>query len=157
MLDQCGNRLVEFLSTSFRAVGDVMRTNRRHDSSARALVSWSGRGQDRTVRARLLDISRAGTGLLTAEPPPLAARVRLRLVGHDPTPWIEAEVLGWSRGGGDGTGCASSSSTPARTSSCGPPSSASPARARWGPPPPADGRETPPGEVRIGDGPSPIR
>lgn len=88
------NRLHTFLSTSFRAVGDALRTNPRHGSSARARLSWPGRDQDLTARARLIDISRAGAALLTKEAPPVGAHVRLRLVGQDETPWVEAKILG---------------------------------------------------------------
>ena len=88
------SRLFTFLSTSFRAVGDALRTNPRHGSSARARLSWPGRGEDVIVRARLIDISRAGVALLTKEVPPVDAPVRLRLVGQESTPWVEAKVLG---------------------------------------------------------------
>ena len=88
------NRLFTFLSTSFRSVGDALRTNPRHGSSARARLSWPGRGEDITARARLIDISRAGVALLTKEVPPVDAHVRLRLVGQEETPWVEAKVLG---------------------------------------------------------------
>ena len=88
------NRLFTFLSTSFRAVGDALRTNPRHGSSACARLSWPGRDEDITVRARLIDISRAGAALLTKEAPPVDAPVRLRLVGQESTPWVEAKVLG---------------------------------------------------------------
>jgi hypothetical protein len=41
----------------------------------------------------LLDISRAGAALLTPAVPPLHAHARLRLVGPEQTPWIEAKIL----------------------------------------------------------------
>ncbi len=88
------NRLYTFLSTSYRAVGDALRTNPRHDSSALARLSWPGRDQDHTIRARLIDISRAGAALLTKEAPPVDAHVRVRLVGQESTPWVEAKILG---------------------------------------------------------------
>src|SRR4051794_21465323 len=88
------NRLYTFLSTSFRAVGDALRTNPRHDSSALARLSWPGRDADLTIRARLIDISRAGAALLTKEAPPVDAQVRVRLVGEESTPWLEAKILG---------------------------------------------------------------
>ena len=46
------------------------------------------------MRARLLDISRAGAAVLTASIPPLQTSAPLRLVGPEPTPWIEARILG---------------------------------------------------------------
>jgi hypothetical protein len=88
------SRLFTFLSASYRAVGDALRTNPRHGSSARARLSWPGKGEDVTVRARLIDISRAGAALVAREVPPVDAPVRLRLVGHESTPWVEAKVLG---------------------------------------------------------------
>ena len=88
------NRLFTFLSTSFRAVGDALRTNPRHGSSARARLSWAGKDEEIAIRARLIDISRAGAALLTKEAPPVDARVRVRLVDQEETPWVEAKVLG---------------------------------------------------------------
>jgi len=88
------NHLFTLLSTPFRAVGDALRTNPRHGSSARARLCWPGRDEDLTIRARLIDISRAGAALLTKEAPPVDAHVRVRLVGQDSTPWVEAKVLG---------------------------------------------------------------
>ncbi len=88
------NRLFTFLSSSFRAVGDALRTNPRHDSSTHARLSWPGRDADVIARARLIDISRAGVALLIKEVPPVDAHVRLRLVGQEETPWVEAKVLG---------------------------------------------------------------
>jgi hypothetical protein len=44
----------------------------------------------------MLDISRAGAALTVPDRPPLRVltKVCLRLVGSEPTPWVEAVVLG---------------------------------------------------------------
>lgn len=94
MFEQSTNRLLQFLNSSFQTVGEACRTNLRQDASARARLSWSVREKGPTVRARLINISRAGAAVITAEPPPEATRVRLRLLGREQTPWIEAIVLG---------------------------------------------------------------
>ncbi len=50
------------------------------------------------VRARLRDISRAGAALLVVfrptEIPKVRGQVRIRLAGAEPTPWIEATIVG---------------------------------------------------------------
>jgi hypothetical protein len=57
-------------------------------------LKWTEGEKPHTVRGRLVDISRAGAALITAALPPPQGRVLIRLVGPEPTPWIEAEVLG---------------------------------------------------------------
>jgi hypothetical protein len=81
----------------YRAVGEAHRTNPRRHSSTPARLSWSQGEKCRVARARLVDISRAGAALIVAVPPPLKARVQVRLVGREATPWIEADVLGVER------------------------------------------------------------
>jgi hypothetical protein len=94
MTEEPLNQLFQFLRTSFRAVGDAHRTNLRRHASTPARLSW-GEGEKRqTVRARMVDISRAGAALITPVVPPIQAHARLRLVGREPTPWIEADILG---------------------------------------------------------------
>jgi hypothetical protein len=94
MIEEPLNHLFQFLRTTFRAVGEAHRTNQRRHTSTPARLAW-GEGEKRqTVRARLLDLSRAGAALITTAAPPLQAHVQLRLVGREPTPWIEADVLG---------------------------------------------------------------
>jgi hypothetical protein len=87
------NQLFQFLRTTFRAVGDAHRTNPRRHASTPARLSWGEGEKQQVVRARLLDISRAGAALITPAVPPLQAHARLRLVGSEPTPWIEADIL----------------------------------------------------------------
>src|SRR3954454_12856262 len=94
MYEEPSNQLFRFLRARFRSVGELHRTNPRRHSSRPARLSWEEAGKEREARGRLVDISRAGAGLSAAVPPPLRARVRLRLVGRESTPWIEAEVLG---------------------------------------------------------------
>lgn len=88
------NQLFRFLRSAFRAVGEAHRTNPRRHSSRPARLAWTEGGKPHLVRARLLDISRAGAALITSEPPPVKAQARLRLVGRESTPWIEADILG---------------------------------------------------------------
>ena len=57
-------------------------------------LSWRHAGKPREVPARLINISRAGAALIANTPPPEAAAVLIRLMGVEPTPWIEADVLG---------------------------------------------------------------
>jgi hypothetical protein len=94
MIEEPLNQLFQFLKTTFRAVGEAHRTNLRRHTSTPARLSWSEGEKSRSVRARLIDISRAGAALLTVEAPPLNAHARIRLVGREPTPWIEADILG---------------------------------------------------------------
>jgi len=88
------NNLLGFLKARPRAVGEAFRTNPRHQSRRRALVSWQQGREPRTVKVRLIDISRMGVALSSSTPPPNGAWVRLRLVGSTPTPWIEGDVVG---------------------------------------------------------------
>jgi hypothetical protein len=94
MVEEPLNLLFQFLRSTFRAVGEAHRTNPRRHASMPARLSWTEGARHRTVRARLLDISRAGAGLVTSSLPPLTAHARIRLVGREPTPWLEAEILG---------------------------------------------------------------
>ena len=93
MIEEPLNQLFQFLRTSFRAVGDAHRTNPRRHASTPARLSWAEGPKQQTVRARLLDISRAGAALITPAVPPINAHARLRLVGPEKTPWIEAHIL----------------------------------------------------------------
>lgn len=88
------NNLLGFLRSRPRAVGEAFRTNPRHQSRRRAMVSWKQGRESRTVKARLIDISRMGIALSATTPPPSAALVCVRLVGSTPTPWIEGDVVG---------------------------------------------------------------
>ncbi|SIO03447.1 PilZ domain-containing protein [Singulisphaera sp. GP187] len=88
------DNLLGFLKSRPRAVGDAFRTNPRHQSRRRAMVSWQQGRETRTVKARLIDISRMGAALTSSTSPPTAAFVRIRLVGSTPTPWIEGDVVG---------------------------------------------------------------
>ena len=94
MIEEPLNQLFQFLRTSFRAVGDAHRTNPRRHASTPARLSWGEAEKRQTVRARLVDISRAGAAVITSSLPPAQAHARLRLVGSEPTPWIEADILG---------------------------------------------------------------
>ena len=94
MIEEPLNQLFQFLRTSFRAVGEAHRTNPRRHASTPARLSWTDGEKRQTVRARLVDISRAGAAVITASVPPVQVRACLRLVGPEPTPWIEAEILG---------------------------------------------------------------
>jgi hypothetical protein len=94
MTEEPLNQLFRFLRASFRSVGEAHRTNPRRHSSRPARLSWTEGEKCRIVRGRLVDISRAGAALITTAPPPVKTRARLRLVGREPTPWIEADVLG---------------------------------------------------------------
>ncbi|AGA30285.1 PilZ domain-containing protein [Singulisphaera acidiphila] len=88
------DNLLGFLKARPRAVGEAFRTNPRHQSRRRALVSWQQGRESRTVKARLIDISRMGVALTASTPPPSSAVVCIRLVGSTPTPWIEGDVVG---------------------------------------------------------------
>lgn len=95
MYEQQENPLLRFLMTRFQAVGDAFRTNPRHKSSARARLAWELRGHTTRVKARLVDISRAGAAVVTRKAPPEGVLVRLCVTGNDEaTPWIEGRVLG---------------------------------------------------------------
>jgi hypothetical protein len=94
MIQEPANQLFQFLRSSFRAVGEAHRTNPRRHTSTPARLAWDQGGKQHTVRGRLVDISRAGAAVLTASIPPLQTHARLRLVGPEPTPWIEASILG---------------------------------------------------------------
>ncbi|WP_406700814.1 PilZ domain-containing protein [Singulisphaera sp. Ch08] len=86
--------LLGFLKARPRAVGEAFRTNPRHQSRRRAMLSWQQGRESRTVKARLLDISRMGAALTSTTPPPSSTLVCIRLVGSTPTPWIEGDVVG---------------------------------------------------------------
>jgi hypothetical protein len=94
MIEEPLNQLFQFLRTSFRAVGDAHRTNPRRQASTPARLTWVHGEKRQTIRGRLVDISRAGAALITAGLPPPKTHARIRLVGPEPTPWIEADVLG---------------------------------------------------------------
>jgi hypothetical protein len=94
MVEEPLNQLFQFLRSTFRAVGEAHRTNPRRHTSKPARLAWFDGVRHRTVRARLIDISRAGAALVTSSVPPLSAAARVRLVGREPTPWIEAAILG---------------------------------------------------------------
>jgi hypothetical protein len=94
MTEEPSSQLYQFLRARFRHVGEAHRTNPRRNVSTPARLSWTDGERDRTVRARLLDISRAGAALIVLVPPPLKIKARLRLVGPEPTPWLEVEILG---------------------------------------------------------------
>ncbi len=89
--------LIGFLGAVPKAAGDAFRTNPRHASRARARLSWSEEKRSREVPARLANICRAGAALLTRVPPPMPGTVMVRIVGDDPTPWVEGTVLGVDR------------------------------------------------------------
>jgi hypothetical protein len=97
MLEEPLNQLFQFLRTPFRAIGEAHRTNPRREASTAIRLSWYDGDTPRVVRGRLVDISRAGAALITPSPPPPHAQARLRLVGGESTPWIEAEILGVER------------------------------------------------------------
>src|SRR5258706_3288933 len=63
------NNLLGFLRSRPRAVGEAFRTNPRHQSRRRAMVSWKQGRDTRTVKARLIDISRMGVALAATTPP----------------------------------------------------------------------------------------
>lgn len=95
MYENQENPLLRFLMTRFQAVGDAFRTNPRHKCSARACLSWELRGHPTRVKARLVDISRAGAALITKKAPPDGILVRLCVMGtEEATPWIEGRILG---------------------------------------------------------------
>jgi hypothetical protein len=94
MTEEPSNQLFRFLRASFRSVGEAHRTNPRRHASRPARLSWAEGERLRIVRGRLVDISRAGAALIVTAAPPLKARARLRLVGREPTPWLEADVVG---------------------------------------------------------------
>jgi hypothetical protein len=97
MIEEPLNQLFQFLRSSFRAVGEAHRTNPRRHASTPARLTWSQGEKRQTIRGRLVDISRAGAALITSALPPPDVRVQIRLVGSEPTPWIEADVLGNER------------------------------------------------------------
>lgn len=88
------NALLGFLRARPKEAGEGMRTNPRRASSARARLAWRAGKPNHVVPARLIDICRAGAALIVATPPPEAEPVLIRLMGEEPTPWIEAEVVG---------------------------------------------------------------
>jgi len=88
------NDLLGFLRSRPRAVGEAFRTNPRHQSRRRAMLSWRAGRDVRTAKVRLIDISRMGVALTAATPPPDGALVQMRLIGSTPTPWIEGDVVG---------------------------------------------------------------
>jgi hypothetical protein len=88
------NALLGFLRARPKEVGEGHRTNPRHESSARARLAWKDGEKSRVVPARLLNICRTGAALVVATPPPEAVPVLIRLMGEEPTPWIEADVVG---------------------------------------------------------------
>jgi hypothetical protein len=94
MTEEPLNQLCQFLRGPFRAVGEAHRTNPRREASTPIRLHWTEGARRPTIRGHLVDISRAGAALITVAPPPTHAHVQLRLVGQEPTPWIEAEVLG---------------------------------------------------------------
>jgi PilZ domain len=97
MIEDLDNPLLGFLGSKPRAVGDAFRTNPRRGARRRARLSWGEGVLSRAVPARLINISRMGAALTTAESPPHSGLVRLRLAGDTPTPWLEADVLGIDR------------------------------------------------------------
>jgi hypothetical protein len=94
MTEQPSNQLYQFLRARYRAVGEAHRTNPRRHTTRPARLSWTEGEKCRMVRGRMQDISRAGAALIAISPPPVNSLVRIRLVGREPTPWIEAQVLG---------------------------------------------------------------
>jgi hypothetical protein len=88
------NALLGFLRARPKEVGEALRTNPRHESSARARLAWKASEPNHVVPARLMNICRAGAALVVANPPPEGELVLLRLMGEEPTPWIEADVVG---------------------------------------------------------------
>jgi hypothetical protein len=94
MIEEPLNHLFQFLRSSFRAVGEAHRTNPRRHVSTPARLTWTAGEKRPTIRGRLVDISRAGAALITAALPPPRGHVRIRLVGPEPTPWIEADIVG---------------------------------------------------------------
>jgi hypothetical protein len=94
MIEERMNSLLQFLRASFRAVGEAHRTNPRRHVCTPARLTWTDGEKQQTIRGRLVDISRAGAALVTAAVPPRQTHARIRLVGAEPTPWIEADILG---------------------------------------------------------------
>jgi hypothetical protein len=94
MIEEPLNQLHQFLRSAFRAVGEAHRTNPRRYVSTPARLTWTEGEKRQTIRCRLVDISRAGAALVTAALPPPQTHVRIRLVGAESTPWIEAEIVG---------------------------------------------------------------
>jgi PilZ domain len=88
------NRILEFLTSPPQPDGEASRSNRRRRSSAPIELSWLDGQTWRTTRARLLDISRGGAGLVSAQPPPLTRVARLRFLRGEGSPWVEVEILG---------------------------------------------------------------
>lgn len=89
--------LLGFLGARPRVAGESFRTNPRHASRARARVCWTEPKKRREVPARLVNVCRAGAALMTRVPPPLGGVLMVRIVGEDPTPWVEGIVLGADR------------------------------------------------------------
>jgi len=94
MVEEPLNQLFQFLRSTFRAVGEAHRTNPRRHTSKPARLAWEDGVKRRIVRARLIDISRAGAALVSSSMPPVSAEARLRILGREPTPWIEAAIVG---------------------------------------------------------------
>ncbi len=88
------NALLGFLRAHPKEVGEALRTNPRHESSAKARLAWKASEPNRVVPARLINICRTGAALVVANPPPEGEVVLLRLMVEEPTPWIEADVVG---------------------------------------------------------------
>jgi hypothetical protein len=97
MIEDLDNPLLGFLGSKPRAVGDAFRTNPRRGARRRARLAWEDGTLSRSVPARLMNISRMGAAVTTAETPPESGLVRLRLAGDTPTPWLEADILGIDR------------------------------------------------------------
>ena len=87
------NALLGFLRSRPKAAGDSFRTNPRHDSSAPARISWEEPTASHDIPARLVNICRAGAALITVTPPPVGGTALIRIMGDEPTPWIEATIL----------------------------------------------------------------
>ena len=94
MTEEHPNQLFRFLRASFRSVGEAHRTNPRRHSSRPARLAWGEGEKGPSIRGRLVDISRAGAAMVATDAPPVLTRARLRLVGREPTPWLEADVVG---------------------------------------------------------------
>jgi hypothetical protein len=86
--------LLGFLGACPRAAGESFRTNPRHVSRARARICWTEQKKRREAPARLVNVCRAGAALITRVAPPMGETLMVRIVGQDPTPWVEGIVLG---------------------------------------------------------------
>jgi hypothetical protein len=93
-MSQEPNRMLEFLTARPKVDGDGCRSNRRRPSSSLIDLSWLDEGCWRSSRARLLDISRGGAGVLCGENPPVGSLARLRFVEGEGSPWVEVKILG---------------------------------------------------------------